>query len=78
MPGAIGVVLYMDLLSKTGGSLSIWASEADLRRFVTLPRHRAVMRRYRDRVDVRATTWMTENFSVREAMNQGAQRLERC
>jgi hypothetical protein len=36
------------------------------------------MRRYRDRVDVRATTWMTENFSVREAMNQGAQRLERC
>jgi len=75
MPGAIGVVLYVDALTKTGGSLSIWESEADLRRFVALPRHTAIMRRYRDRVDVRATTWTAENFSVSEALKQRAQRL---
>jgi hypothetical protein len=76
MPGAIGVVLYVDVLAKTGGSLSIWAHEEDLRRFVALPRHRAIMRRYRDRVDVRATSWSTENFSVTEAIKQRAERLK--
>jgi hypothetical protein len=75
MPGAIGVVLYVDPITKTGGSLSIWESEADLRRFVALPRHTAIMRRYRDRVDVRATTWTAENFSVTEAMKQRGERL---
>jgi len=75
MPGAIGVVLYVDVLSKIGGSLSIWESEVDLRRFVALPRHTAIMRRYRDRVDVRATTWTAENFSVTEGMKQRAKRL---
>jgi hypothetical protein len=75
MPGAIGVVLYLDVLTKTGGSLSIWASEDDLRRFVALPRHTAIMRRYRDRVRVRATTWTTENFSLAEAWEQRDERL---
>jgi hypothetical protein len=75
MPGAIGVVLYVDVLSKTGGSLSIWESEADLKRFIGLPRHTAIMRRYRDRVDVRATTWTAENFNVTEALKQRAERL---
>ena len=75
MPGAIGVVLYVDVLNKIGGSLSIWESEADLKRFVALPRHAAIMRRYRDRVDVRATTWTAENFSVTEALKQRDERL---
>jgi hypothetical protein len=75
MPGAIGVVLYADVFTKTGGSLSIWATEDDLRRFVALPRHLAIMRRYRDRVRVRATTWTTENFNVAEAWEQRHERL---
>jgi len=57
MPGAIGVVLYVDPARRQGGSLSIWTSEADLRRFVGLPRHIAIMRAYRDWVTVRAATW---------------------
>ena len=75
MPGAIGVVLYADPFTKTGGSLSIWATEDDLRRFVALPRHVAIMRRYRDLVSVRAATWTTENLSVAEAWQQRYQRL---
>jgi hypothetical protein len=76
MPGAIGVVLYVDVLNKIGGSLSIWESEADLERFVALPRHTAIMRRYRERVDVRATTWTAENLSVTEALKQRTERLD--
>jgi hypothetical protein len=57
MAGAIGVVLYGDARHRCGGSLSLWASEEDLRRFVALPRHVAIMRRYRDRGTVRATVW---------------------
>jgi hypothetical protein len=75
MPGAIGVVLYLDLFTKTGGALSIWANEDDLRRFVALPRYVAIMRRYRDGVRVRATTWTTENFSVAQAWEQRNERL---
>jgi heme-degrading monooxygenase HmoA len=64
MPGAIGVTLYVDPLRRRGGSLSVWKSEQDLRRFVALPRHVAIMRRYRDRVTVRAATWTTGHFSA--------------
>jgi heme-degrading monooxygenase HmoA len=75
MPGAIGVLLYVDVAKKRGGSLSVWASEDDLRRFVSLPRHVATMRKYRSRVSVRATTWQTENFRTEDAWQQGLERL---
>lgn len=73
--GAIGVVLYLDPFTKTGGSLSVWATEDDLRRFVALPRHVEIIRRYRDLVSVRAATWTTESLSVEEAWEQRYQRL---
>jgi hypothetical protein len=75
MPGAIGVLLYIDPAKKTGGSLSVWASEDDLRRFVALPRHAAIMRKYRSRVSVRSATWHTENFRTRDAWAQRHERL---
>jgi heme-degrading monooxygenase HmoA len=64
MAGAIGVVLYADVRHRCGGSLSLWASEEDLRRFVSLPRHAAIMRRYRDRGTVRAAVWTTEDVDL--------------
>jgi hypothetical protein len=75
MPGAIGVVLYLDPASKRGGSLSVWAGEEDLRRFVALPRHAAIMRRYRERVSVRSALWQTERFSLQDAWAQRHERL---
>jgi hypothetical protein len=65
---------YIDVFTKTGGSLSIWATEDDLRRFVALPRHVAIMRRYRDRVRVRR-----DDLDDRELQRGGAweQRNER-
>jgi heme-degrading monooxygenase HmoA len=75
MPGAIGVILYVEPAKKRGGSLSVWETEADLRRFVALPRHTAIMRRYRTRVSVRAATWTTESFRIEEAWAQRQARL---
>ncbi|HMJ33178.1 MAG TPA: hypothetical protein VK501_04610 [Baekduia sp.] len=75
MPGAVGVLLYLDPARKTGGSLSVWASEDDLRRFVALPRHVAVMRRYRSRVRVRSALWQTADFRTADAWAQRHERL---
>jgi heme-degrading monooxygenase HmoA len=75
MPGAIGVLLYVDVAKKRGGSLSVWASEDDLRRFVRLPRHVAIMRKYRTRVSVRSALWQTDHFRTEEAWAQRHERL---
>jgi hypothetical protein len=75
MPGAISVTLYIDPRRRRGGSLSVWASEDDLRCFVALPRHVAIMRRYRDRVSVRAATWRTERFSAAAVWKEREVRL---
>ncbi len=75
MPGAIGVLLYLDVIAGRGGSLSVWAAEEDLRRFIALPRHLAIMRKYSSRVTVRSATWSTERFRVAEAWTQRDERL---
>jgi hypothetical protein len=75
MPGAIGVILYVDPAQKRGGSLSVWAGDDDLRRFVALPRHAAIMRRYRDRVSVRSAVWQTDTFRIADAWAQRHERL---
>jgi hypothetical protein len=62
MPGAVGVSLYLDLASLVGGSISVWTNREDLGRFVSLPRHRQIIRRYRARVSVRSATWTTDEF----------------
>jgi hypothetical protein len=75
MPGAIGVLLYVDPAKKRGGSLSVWASEDDLRRFVALPRHAAIMRKYGRRVSIRSAMWQTESFRTEDAWAQRHERL---
>jgi heme-degrading monooxygenase HmoA len=74
MPGAIGLWLWSEPLNKgRGGSVSIWESEADLRRFVALPAHVAIMRRYRTLGTLRSTTWQMERFT-RSAAREAAER----
>jgi hypothetical protein len=62
MPGAVGMCLWMMPAAARGGSVSVWASENDLERFVTLPHHIEIMKRYGDRGTVRSTTWRAERF----------------
>lgn len=60
MPGAVGMWLWMVPVAARGGSISVWASEADLERFVTLPHHVRIMQRYGDRGAVRSNTWTVD------------------
>ncbi|HEX3545004.1 MAG TPA: hypothetical protein VHU62_00290 [Mycobacterium sp.] len=62
MPGAVGMWLWMMPVAGRGGSISVWESQDDLERFVTLPHHVAIMRRYGDRGTVRSTTWTADRF----------------
>jgi hypothetical protein len=69
MPGAIGLWLWSLPARRRSGSISVWTDEADLRRFVTLPEHVAIMRRNRDRGTVRATTWRSERFAAADVLS---------
>jgi hypothetical protein len=62
MPGAIGLWLWSLPASARGGSISVWAGEDDLQRFVSLPHHVHIMQRYRTRGTVRSTTWHADSF----------------
>ncbi len=62
MRGAVGMWLWMMPVAGRGGSISAWANEDDLERFVTLPHHVDIMRRYGDRGIVRSNTWTTGRF----------------
>jgi hypothetical protein len=62
MPGAIGLWLWSLPASARGGSISVWASEGDLERFINLPRHVDIMRRYGPRGTVRSATWHADTF----------------
>jgi hypothetical protein len=62
MPGAVGLWLWSLPIRARGGSVSVWTSEDDLRRFIGLPLHVDVMRRNRERGTVRSTTWTADEF----------------
>ena len=75
LPGAIGLWLWAKPLSKRSGSVSVWRSEEDLRRFVRLPRHVEIMRRYRGAGELTATAWWTEGFDASEIWMAAERRL---
>ena len=62
MPGAVGLWLWSHPLAARSGSISVWTGEEDLQRFIRLPAHVAVMRRFRDRGTVRSTSWRADAF----------------
>jgi hypothetical protein len=65
MSGAVGMWLWMLPTAERGGSVSVWASGEDLERFVGLPHHVDIMRRYGDRGTVRSTSWTADRFDRR-------------
>jgi hypothetical protein len=62
MPGAVGLWLWSLPATARGGSISVWATEADLERFVALPHHIDIMQRYGTRGTVRSTMWRADTF----------------
>jgi hypothetical protein len=75
MPGAIGLWLWVKPLRKRSGSVSIWRTEEDLRRFVGWPRHVAIMRRYRGAGELTSATWWAERFDAPQIWAAAERRL---
>ena len=62
MRGAVGLWLWLKPAERRGGSLSIWDSNADLRRFIRWPVHVALMENWRGRVRVQSASWDDQRF----------------
>ncbi|HEV3093429.1 MAG TPA: hypothetical protein VGY30_02815 [Solirubrobacteraceae bacterium] len=76
MPGAIGLWLWGKPLERgRGGSVSVWQSEADLRRFVALPAHLAIMRKYRALGTLESATWQMDCFTPQAARAAAQERI---
>lgn len=75
LPGAVGLWLWADLRTRTSGSVSVWTDETQMRRWVRLPLHVQIMKRYRDRGTVRATTWESDDVDPNVIRRSAADRL---
>jgi hypothetical protein len=53
----------------------VWTDAADLQRWIGLPRHVEVMRRYRPRGAARSTKWTCETFDRSAILAEGRRRL---
>ena len=75
MSGAIGLWLWVKPLRRRSGSVSVWRSEEDLRRFVGWPRHVAIMRRYGGAGELTSATWWAERFDATQIWAAAERRL---
>lgn len=75
MPGAIGFWLWVKPLRRRSGSVSVWRSEEDLRRFIAWPSHVEIMRRYRGAGEVTSTSWWAERFDPARTWSAAERRL---
>ncbi len=75
LPGAVGLFLWTDPLRRHTGSVSVWTDERQMRRWVGLPYHRQIMRRYRTRGSLMSTTWTAEPFDRTAVLAEAKRRL---
>ena len=65
LPGALGTWLWMDLLRRASGSVSVWRAEADMRNFVRWKPHLKIVSRYRLAGRMTSTSWMVPRLDRR-------------
>lgn len=65
LEGAVGLWLWADLPSRRIGSVSVWRDEADLKAFVALKEHVAIMRAYRGKGVLTSTSWLAQTPDLR-------------
>jgi hypothetical protein len=75
LEGAVGLATYWQLRRWRGGSLSVWEGPEALRRFVRLPFHIEIMRRYRSRGTVQSTEWWSDSFDLAQGLADGQRRV---
>ena len=67
MRGAVGLWLWLKPAERRGGLLSIWDSNADLRRFIRWPVHVALIKNWRARVRVQSASLDDQRFVPAQA-----------
>lgn len=70
VPGAIGLRLWGDPMHRQNGSLSVWTDHAAMQRWVGLPRHVAIMDRYRTRGHMCSAKWEHDRFEPSEILTE--------
>ena len=73
--GAVGLMLWARPWRRRSGSISIWRSEAELRRFIASPEHVEIMRGYRRRMSGTAVTWRADPFICADVLGEARRRL---
>jgi hypothetical protein len=74
--GAVGISSYARLASRRIGTISVWSGGAALHTFVASPYHARIMRRYRSRGTIRATTWTAAQFNLNDAYREAHRLME--
>ncbi|MBW5250587.1 hypothetical protein JGS39_16585 [Streptomyces sp. P01-B04] len=76
LEGAVGLWLWVDPdpFRPRSGSISVWRTERDLHAFVGRRDHMRIVRSYRNRGSMRATTWQTDGFDM-DATQEAARAL---
>jgi hypothetical protein len=74
--GAVGLRLWARPWKRRSGAVSVWRSEADLRRFVSSPVHTTITRKYRRRATVTSETWIADGFIVAAIQREAQRRLD--
>ncbi|GGL07344.1 hypothetical protein [Nocardia jinanensis] len=77
LQGAVGVWLWGRPAQLRGGSISVWDSEHDMRRFVRWPVHTRIMRTWHGKVRVAADSWQAERFDIESVWARAGKTIER-
>jgi hypothetical protein len=75
MEGAVGLWLWAEPGTGRSGSIAVWRGEEDLRRFVGWDVHVRIMRAYRDRGTLLASSWRRAAGSPAEIWADGRRRV---
>ncbi|WP_153804358.1 hypothetical protein [Nocardia sp. SYP-A9097] len=76
MQGAVGLWLWGRPAERRGGSISVWESEPDMRRFVRWPVHTAIIKEWRGRVGIGADSWQADQFDPDAILTRAGDTIE--
>jgi len=65
IPGAVGTWLWVDVLRRASGSVSVWRAESDMRNFVRWKPHLKIVSRYRLAGRMTSTSWTVPRLDRR-------------
>ncbi|BEK95240.1 hypothetical protein [Nocardia seriolae] len=77
MQGAVGLWLWGRPAEQRGGSISVWESEREMRRFGRWPVHTEIVRAWRGRVGIGVDSWNAESFDADAILTRAGDTIER-